>query len=248
MERHVENSQHISLMKAYIGIWNKLNSLHTIKIMEDKIEYSDGSKFDVSVSESRITAVYAKSQFTGQLIEDETYDHIKWNNGSVWIRNGFVRFEGKYRDPKSQQKYEINQDGTILCAKTGKKYRFKLLEYNRISYALTKESRYNGTLSEDMESIQWDNDSIWKNESNVELEHGREEEEDEAIKNAEPAEEKFEEIHTKTIEFEGEMEEIDFAQIEIKNFEHFVLVNDDELYGHNDDNMDGDKIDEWLLV
>jgi len=235
-------------MEPYIGIWNKLNSLHTIKIMNDKIEYSDGSQFDVSVNDEAITAIYAKSQFTGKLIKKEKYHQIEWNNGSVWIKNGFVRFEGEYIDNSSQQKYKINQDGTILLPITGKKCRFKLLEHNRISYVFNKDLRCNGTLSDDLTNIKWDNGSVWKNESNVELEHGQQDKEDEAAKKAVSTDEKFEEIHTNTIEFEGEMEEIDFEQIKIKNFEHFVLVNDDELFGHNEEEMDGDKVDEWLLV
>merc|ERR1712157_424864 len=101
--------------------------------------------------------------------------------------------------------------------------------------------------------------AVWKNESNVELEHGddRRGQEDnnagattttETTTTTTKSTEEKDETPSETIEFEGEMDEIDFEHIEIKHDEHFVLVDDFQMSEHREQEMDGDKVEEWLLV
>ena len=154
------------LMEPYIGVWNKLKSFHTIKIMPDKIEYSDGSQFEVNINPNtnEIIAIYASSKFTGKLIKLIDYECIEWNNGSVWIRDGFQQFEGEYIHKSTQQKYVISKSGTIKLPITGRFLRFQLLTKDRISYKFNRKMIHKGTMNADGD-IKWDNGSIWINKS-----------------------------------------------------------------------------------
>jgi len=273
VERHNVKSETMLLMEPYLGIWNKLNSLHTIRICVDQIEYSDGSRFNVSIDRNtrEIIAVYANSRFTGKLIESNNngkHQRIEWNNGSIWIKNGFSRFAGEYIHNSTQQKYIIDKLGTIKLPITGKKCRFKLVEHDRISYAFNGDIAYKGTLDHDQNIIKWDNGTIWKNTAkpkrisiskHCDVSMSKQNEEILKIEKDEISDDKkMEEIGDsngqKTVEFEGEVEEDDFehfehygTSLEIKNYEHFVLVNDDELFG-TEQNENNDQVDEWMLV
>jgi len=280
-------SERIEFMKPFIGIWNKLNSLHTIRIMVDKIEYSDGSQFDVSYNETtdEIIATYSSSQFMGKLYQHDKYDEIRWNNGSVWIKNGFVRFEGEYKHNSTEQKYIIHKFGTIKLPITGKKVRFQLINPNRISYQFNRDITHKGTLSDDMNIIKWDNGSIWEKtvkpkeitinkhsngakSADVPMFDKNEENEEIPEESVAEIEEKLDEMEImngqKTVEIEGEIEmneDSDFEQdfdiyfqqnapsLEIKNYDHFVLIDDDQLFDTNQEQQNiNNNVDEWLLV
>lgn len=163
IDRENAKSEKSKLMEPYIGTWNKIKSFHTIKIMVNKIEYSDGSKFDVNIDENtnEIVATYANSKFHGKLIKYQDYEEIKWDNGSVWIRDGINRFSGEYIHKSTLQKYII-QDGTIKLPITKRDIRFQLLAADRISYNFNRNIVHKGTM-QDTGDIKWDNGSYWEN-------------------------------------------------------------------------------------
>lgn len=145
---------------------------------------------------------------------------------------------------------------------------------------------HRGTLSDDGNVIKWDNGSFWEkklkpkqivvnkhaNDSKKEIEPLFEKNENvEKLQEIVPNEKISKKVEVavpkngKTVEIEGEIEEIeddDFEQdfdsyfkenvpsLEIENHQHFVLINDDELFDmkRNDVNVDDSKVDEWLLV
>lgn len=297
-------------MEAYLGVWNKLKSFHTIQIKVDGIEYSDGSRFGVEVNEdtNEIIAIYVSSRFRGKLHRGVDHEYIAWSNGSVWIRNGFQRFEGQYVHHSTEQKYTLHRNGTLKLPITGRTVRFQLLEANRISYQFNRDIVHKGTLCE-TRHIQWDNGSFWQrvDGSSVppavrhvrppgavvvdqakhvavkasDAEPGKcnqEEEQDEEHEDDEKAEELVEgAAGTATLEVEGEgavgdgqqtqtveeeccvEEDYDIVfkekhgqTLEIGSDAHFVLVNDDELFGdeHDEEEQENmqDKPDEWLFV
>ena len=164
VEAENAKSEQTKLMEPYLGKWNKLKSFHTIHIMSNKIEYSDGSKFDVNIDENttEIVATYANSKFHGKLVKYRDHEEIKWSNGSVWIRNGFERFSGSYIHKSSLQKYVISKSGQIRLPITQRTARFQLLAANRISYNFNRNIIHKGTLTAQGD-IKWDNGSYWEN-------------------------------------------------------------------------------------
>lgn len=171
-----DRMKELVLMTPYVGGWNKLNSFHSIRIGVDLIEYSDGSKFEVTVrrpkvetkasrdsanlNQLQIVAKYSSSEFKGRLVRP---DSIEWDNGSVWIRDGFKRFAGQYTHAVSGETYTVDALGNITMADTGKRHRFQLIASDRISYSY-KVSRkvwtHIGTLS--IDAIKWQNGDVWK--------------------------------------------------------------------------------------
>eukprot|EP01084_Bolivina_argentea_P047590 87706_1 len=251
--------QHIDC--KFIGVWNKLNSYQTLNMTIDKIEYSDGTKINISINKktNEIIAYYSRKKFKGKLIEKNKYIFIEWDNHSIWVKNGFAQFRGKYKNNKNKQIYNINKFGIITIPITQKQIKFQLLKYNQIKYIST-DSIVNKGILLDNDNIKWGNGNIWEKEQ-IKIES----EPDIAVENVIPAaghietEEKLDcEIkNKKTVEIEGEMDDIEsiedinfFEQdlsLEVNNYEHFVLVND-ELFNEKDEKLDDGGVDEWLLV
>jgi len=170
IKKQKDEEQKKAVMAPYIGIWNKLNSQHSIRITFDKIEYSDGSTFNVSVNTENVTPIlvakYARTEYAGKIMKHDQYEEIKWDNGSIWIRDGFARFSGTYTAGNEQ--WVIHKFGTIKLPVTGKRVRFRMTAPNRIRYVID-DHHCDGTLSDDGSGIQWDDGNFWTRD------HGKEE-------------------------------------------------------------------------
>lgn len=88
-------------MYKFIGNWNKLNSYFHIKIVDNpnQIIYNDGSTFDVNIlnNSNILRACYADGYFDAKIAPNSNGNILQWNNGSIWVRNGFEKFCAKYQ-------------------------------------------------------------------------------------------------------------------------------------------------------
>ena len=218
----------INILKQYIGTYNKLRSFHTIQITQNKIEYSDGTQFDVDINPktNEIIAVYDSSEFIGKLKKHCNYDTIEWNNGSVWIKNGFIRFEGDYIHKSTQQKYIIDKLGKIQLPITGRKLPFHLLAPNRISYQFNRRIIHKGTITNNG-NIKWDNGSVWEKQSKL---INKESEKDALVQQQQPQQ----------LQETKQCDAMNASSSQQSDDTNFVLINNDEIIQQ--------QMDEWELV
>lgn len=167
IQKRTKEEQRKVLMAPFIGMWNKLNSFHSIRITPEFIQYSDGSQFNVSVNpeSDQIIAKYSRTEYAGTMSKHEGYQEIRWDNGSVWIRDGFAKFAGCYT--MGSEQWVIHKFGTIKLPVTGKRVRFKMSGPNRIRYTVNEnDNEYReGTLSDDGSGIQWMDGTFWNKSS-----------------------------------------------------------------------------------